>query len=154
MALSSGRIDLPIHIEETAPPGHADAVVDAFRQAGFDVEVQADYGRRSLGDLPWVVQVAVDGSLAGFFGALGVDAYNRFKALVHAIRHARAGAGSGEGEIDFADSDATHLIVGSQLRDEAMDALADADWSDLQGGWLVWRADRQEWIDHTRRDRP
>jgi hypothetical protein len=140
-----------ILIEDTAPPGHVDAVHEAFKQAGFDVEVEPAWLRKSADLLPWVVKVSVDGTIGGFFGALGVDAYTKFKALVRDLWRARDGAGNGEGDIDIADSEDTRLILPSSLPEEALDALEAIDWSQQHGSYLVWDANRHEWTDPTRR---
>ena len=141
-------------IEASAPPGHAVAVEEAFKRAGFDIEVEDQLieGRATGDVLPWLVQVGLDGTLTSFFAALGVDAYKRFKALVHDLWNAREGAGNGKGQIDFGDSEDTRLILPPSLPDEAFDALEDLDWDELRGGWIVWNADRKEWVDHTKRN--
>lgn len=64
--------------------------------------------------------------------------------------NAREGTGNGEGHVDFGDLEDTRLIMPPTLPDEALDALEDLDWDELRGGWIVWDADRREWVDHTR----
>lgn len=140
-----------VMIEDTAPPGHTEAVAEAFKRVDLVVEVEAAWIRKSADVLPWVVKIAVDGTLAGFFGALGVDAYSTFKRLVHEVREARTGAGDGTGSIDVSDSDNTHLILSDSLPDEALDALRDLDWSEKRGEYLVWKPDRNEWVDPLKR---
>ena len=139
-------------IEDKAPPGHANAVAEAFKRAGLDVQVKPVWGRKSTDVLPWLVKVVIDGTPAGFFGALGVDVYGKFKRLVHEIEEARRGAGNGTGSIDFTDSENTHLVLSDPLPDEAIDALRSFDWSEKRGAYLVWRRDRGEWEDPVRRD--
>jgi hypothetical protein len=140
-----------VMIEDTAPPGHNEAVAEAFKRVDLVLEVEAVWMRKSADILPWVVKVAVDGTLAGFFGALGVNAYSKFKRLVHDLREARTGAGDGTGSIDISDSDNTHLILPDSLPDEALDALRDVDWSEKRGEYLVWKPNRHEWVDPLKR---
>jgi hypothetical protein len=149
-------IEQPVHVEDTASRDQVRAVAEAFARAGFEVEVEPDYGRRALGDLPWVVYVPLAVPISAFFTAFaseaGKDAYAVVKSWVHDVWEARAGAGNGEGSVHLADPDASNLILSNSLPDEALDALRDLDWDELGGGYIVWNAVRREWIDHTRRD--
>ncbi len=141
----------PISIEDTAPPGHKDAVVEAFREAGFEVEVVADYGRRSAGVLPWIVRITLDETIKGFFITLGGVG---FKALYDSIKKARKGANSeDEGTVELYDSESSWMILPASLPDEAIDALSDLDWDRLRGGYLIWNSEDKEWYNATpRRD--
>ena len=80
----TGVVELDVHVEDTATPDEVAAVEAAFRLAGFEVEVQPDHGRRSLGDLPWIVDVTLAAPIAAFFVAMateaGKDAYAAIKA--------------------------------------------------------------------------
>jgi len=141
----------PISIEDTAPPGHKDAVVEAFREAGFEVEVVADYGRRSAGVLPWIVRITLDETIKGFFITLGGVG---FKALYDSIKKARKGTNSeDEGTVELYDSESSWMILPASLPDEAIDALSDLDWDRLRGGYLIWNSEDKEWYNATpRRD--
>jgi hypothetical protein len=136
-----------VYIEASAPPSHAGAVAEVFRQAGFDADVQAAIESRGAGDVAtWIIQVALKDTVEGFFLALGGAA---FKVLVLDLFRARGGD---RGQIDMGGPEYTRLILPASLPEEALDALASIDWKDLEGGWLVWNTDRHEWVDHMRRD--
>jgi hypothetical protein len=145
-------IEEPVLIESGAPAGNDVAVANAFSRAGFEVDVEAAIERRGLGDFPWLVRVAVEGSLAGFFGAFGVDGYAAVKRWIRDVWNAREGAGNGRGSIEVVDSGSSHLILSNTLPDEALNALMDIDWSELSGGYIVWNAERGEWVDHLARN--
>jgi hypothetical protein len=144
------EIQQPVRIESAAPPDHAEAVADAFKGAGLDVEVEAVIETRGAVDqlLPWIVQVGIKDTIEGFFLALGAAA---FKVFVHDVWKARHGAGNGKGQIDIGDSEATHVLLPNSLPDEAIDALGELDWSEKRGDLLVWDIERREWHDPTKR---
>lgn len=145
----------PVYIEDTATPDHRDAVTQAFARAGFDVDVEAGYGRRSADVLPWIVQVdlllPVKVFLLAVVGAAGTDAYSGVKKWVKDVRSARAGAGTGEGSIQIRDPDHTTVILPTTLPDEGVDALRDLDWDEMRSGYLVWDPDRKVWWDPLKR---
>jgi hypothetical protein len=139
----------PISIEDTAPPGHKDAVVEAFRESGFEVQVVADYGRRSAGVLPWIVRITLDETIKGCFITLGGVG---FKVLHDSIKKARKGANSeDEGTVELYDSESSWMILPASLPDDAIDALSDLDWDRLRGGYLVWNSEDREWYNATPR---
>lgn len=146
-------------IEDTAPPEHAGAVKTAFARAGFDVEVEAAYGRRSLDLLPWAVIVVlgypIKSFLDGFLTRIGEDvaddSYDSFKTLIRDIIEARRGAGTGEGSIKISDPEHTNVVVPSLLSDRAIDGLRGLDWDAVRGDYLVWDELREVWRDPTRR---
>lgn len=135
------------------------AVEEAFRRAGFDVEVNADLERKSPGaSLPWIVLVVVAIPVAEFlrsFGSemgkeAGKDAYAAVKEWAKDVWRARGGGD--EGSLVLEDPDGTHLILSARLPDRALDALADLDWTATRGHYLVWDAAREEWHDPVRPD--
>jgi hypothetical protein len=120
----------------------------AFSRAGFDVTVEADYVRRSTGALPWVVIVVlgmpVRSFLNGFFETPGKRAYAALEALVKDVwraRHSDVRAGA----IDLVDPVGTHVILPPQIPDEAIAALGELDWEQLEGGYLTWNDERRQW---------
>jgi hypothetical protein len=143
---------IQVHIEETAPAEQSSAVKRVFADSGLDAEVTADYGRRSLDVFPWAIIFVVSTPLRAFFQSFGSeggkDAYAKFKEFMHQLRKSRSGAGSGSGTVDVSDPDGTRIIFGSELPDEAIEALANVDWDAVRGGYIVWNNERQEWYDH------
>lgn len=141
-------------VEDTASPAEVSEVAEAFRAAGFDVDVDAAYGRKSAGALPWIVYATLAVPFARFFETLAVkaaeDAYAPIKAWIKSIWAARSGSGTGEGSIALEDPEHTHLILPTRLSDEALDALAEIDWDAVRGDYLVWDG---RWHDPTKRRR-
>jgi hypothetical protein len=147
----------PVVIEAEAPTGHVEAVELALRRAGIEASVESAYERKSAELLPWVIQLPVGSTLAAFFAKLGAeaagDAYGQLKQLVADLCAARSGAGDGTGAVDFADDDYTHVVINADVPDEALRALLDIDWAEVQAGWLVWKDG--EWYNATpRREQP
>jgi hypothetical protein len=133
-------------IEAGAPAGEAEAVASVFERAGLDVEVEAEIESRGAGVAPWIVRVALKDTIEGFFMALGAAGFKYFVLDLFRTR------GGDDGSVDIGGPEHTRLVLPTSLPEDALDALADVDWKDLEGGWLVWKADQQEWVDHMRRD--
>ena len=138
-------------IEDTATPAEVEAVEEAFRRHGLDVEVRTGYGRKALGESGWVVVVLLGVPVAlffkGFMDELGRaaarDAYGPVKAWIRDVWRSRGAAGTGS--ILLRDDEHTTLALSSSLADEALDALREIDWEQQRGGWLLWDAERREW---------
>ncbi len=60
-----------VSIEETASPEDLAVVQDLFAQAGLQVTVSANYGRRSIEQLPWIVFISMGAGV--FVGQIGAD---------------------------------------------------------------------------------
>ncbi len=140
-------VESPVYIEANAPPGDAEAVERLFRREGFEVEVEPKLEHRAaaLDATNWIIQVGLKTTVEGFFLALGGAG---FKFFILDLIQARGGS---NGHLDVGDPDNTRLQIPTSIPGEALDGLADVQWADLRGGWLVWNADREEWIDHTAR---
>ncbi len=148
-------IDGPVLIEDTAPPEHVTTVTEAFRRAGFDVEVAPIFHRKAADLLPWLVKVVVILPIGAFFTSFAVeggkDAYGAVKEWIKDVSASRTGAGTGEGSLWLSDPDRTNLVLSSSLPDEAIEKLRDIDWGAKRGDYLVWNASRSEWMDPTKR---
>jgi hypothetical protein len=142
------RVIEEVLIEAEAPPGQKQAVDEMFARAGFDVQSRAALHRRSAGDLPWIVYVTLAVPIASFFAAFGSeagkDAHAAVKAWAKAMYEARKESGLGQGHISLVDP-SNELVLASEWPDEALDALAEIDWAQVEGGYLVWYEGR--WID-------
>ena len=146
-----------VSIEATASASQLEAVREAFLRAGFDVDVQADWERRSADVLPWLVSVGLGIPIETFFvnfaksagsaagEQAGKDGYASFKTWFRDLLEARRTTDSGGGEVVLRDPDATTLVLVTSIPDEAIDALRELDWGRLQTGWLAWNAERREW---------
>jgi hypothetical protein len=133
-----------ISMDEEASPGEVEAVAAAFGEAGFDGPVSADIGRRSFGDLPFVVYVGAvpTAFLTAFAAEGGRDAYASLKRFVRDVSEARRGR---EGTVVVQDredrDDSTVLVLSADLPDRAFAALEDLDLEALKGAYLVWDRD-------------
>ena len=78
-------------IEDKAGLEEAEAVRNAFAEAGFDVEVEARYGSKGVGVETWIVVVPVF-SISAFFKAfLDEAAKDAYPALKRLLRNNAAG---------------------------------------------------------------
>jgi hypothetical protein len=134
-----------VAMDEEASVAEVEAVEAVLRKAGFSEPVSPSVGRRSLGDLPFVIYVSapVMAFLSAFMGAAGKDAYDSLK---HFVRDVRAARRDRPGSIVIEDresrEDSTVLVLSADLPDEAFEALADLDFEALKGAYLVWDRDR------------
>jgi hypothetical protein len=154
--VSDTQIIRSVDTDRYARPKEIAAIEAAFRDAGFNVRVNANREVRTAGGLvPWVVAVSLATPITAFFTALGTqagkDAYPVLKTWVTAIWKARRS--SDGGSIDLEDPDGTRLILDDRIPDRAVDALAEVDWDAKRGHYLVWDDDRDEWLDPTMPDR-
>ena len=69
------------------------------------------------------------------------------KAWTKAMFEARKESGLCRGAISVVDLNGTELVLASDWPDEALDALAEIDWDQVEGGYLVWNEAEEEWID-------
>jgi hypothetical protein len=153
-------LSLPTVVEEVsldvrASPGEVRLVEEAFTRAGFQVEANPKVNSRGAGVPPWLVYVTIAVPVADFFRAFaseaGRDAYAAVKAWANDVMAARRE--SGDGSIRLDDSDGTTLILHTSFPDEALDALAEIDWSEMTGGgYLLWGAETGRWFDRLKGD--
>jgi hypothetical protein len=138
-------------IEAEAPPGQEQAVDETFGRAGFEVHSRAAMIRRSADALPWIVHVTLAVPFVAFFAKFGSeagkDAYAAVKAWAKAMFEARKESGLGRGAISVVDLNGTELVLASDWPDKALDALAEIDWDQVEGGYLLWNEADGEWID-------
>ncbi len=144
-------VEEPVLIEITAPHGHTEAVEAALKRSGIRVTVEAGVERRAAGVLPWLIRIAVEGTIYELLKYVAKSGAKGVKGMFHDLRDSREGA-SEEGAIELVDSEHTHVILSSTLPDEAIEALEDLDWDERRGDYLVWRPDREEWLDPTKRN--
>ena len=149
-----------VYTEAGAGPGELAAVRDAFRRAGFEVEVEAVVLRRSARVvLPWIVSVTLTVPIAAWFTAFAVesgklaaqDTHAAVKAFVKGIFAARQDAGSGRGALDLEDPEGSHVSLTSDVPEEALDALGGIDWDEARGGYLTWDPAERKWLDPMKR---
>ena len=134
-------------IEDTARPDEVEAVRKAFAEAGFDVEVEAGYGRKGV-DVGTGIVVVLLFSLKVFAEEALKDGYVGLKRLRRNVSAARRASGKDEGDIVFFDDSKSKLVLASSLPDEAIDALRYIDWSSKMGsGDLHWDSAAGRWRD-------
>jgi hypothetical protein len=127
-----------VRVDAAARPSEVDALVEAFRAAGFEVEVERAIEHRAHGELAWLVQVTLGEALKGFFFTMGATA---FGVLLKAIKDARRG----RGRVEISDPAHTVLWNPHDVPQEGIDALAELDWESMEGSILAWDAERHEW---------
>jgi len=140
-----------VHADVEASRAEVREVEDAFARAGFvEIRVRADEVRRSTGLLPWIVAVTigvpVKSFFDGFFATPGERTYDALEAWVKDIwraRHSDVRAGA----INIEDPDGTTVILSTTIPDEAIAALANLDWDQLRGGYLIWEDEQRQWRD-------
>jgi hypothetical protein len=107
--------------------------------------------RRAADVLPWLIRLVVEGTIYELLKYVATTGTTGIKEMYRELRDAREGAGNGEGSVELVDSEHTHVILSSTFSEEAIEVLEDLDWSEKRGD-LVWRAERGEWSDPTKRD--
>jgi hypothetical protein len=137
--MASARVSVD---DKTTTPDQLESVEQVLRSFGIEPQVEADYVRKSLGELPFIVYVLMP-IVGGFLAALGSDIYQATKRLLSDLQAAHDGR---RGELVVDDREAgTRIVLGTELPDDALQALAALDWDQLEGGHLVWDAQDQRW---------
>lgn len=141
-------MDIEVVTDAEASPEELAALNEAFRRFGFNVEADPAVHARSIDPFPWVVYITLGAPIATFFTTLaaeaGKDAYEPLKGWakdVFAARNNRPGYAS------ISDPEHSRLSLRSDLPDEALDALKEINWSQMQAGDLHWSDSRREWLD-------
>jgi hypothetical protein len=137
--VQSGRERPTVLLDVEASPEEVAAVERVVRSFGIGGRVEAGLHRKALGDLPFTVYVFMPVA-AGFLGALGTDLYAGLKRFLTGIVEARNGR---RGAVVIRDG--AQLVLSSDLPDEALQALAELDPSELEDGYWVWDRDAHEW---------
>lgn len=121
-----------------------DALVSAFQESGFEIEIDRALIRKSMDELPWVMYLTLaPGVLVGaFFKAMaeeaGRDVYEWLKRVAAARK-------SSHGSVLVQDEEHTNVVLNAGLTPEAAAALATIDWEKASGAYLVWDVESQRW---------
>jgi hypothetical protein len=91
------ELEEPVLIEATAPVGHAEAVEAVLERNGLDVRVEAAVERRSAGLLPWLIRIAVEGTIYELLKYVASSGTTGIKEMFRDLVDARDGAGSRKG---------------------------------------------------------
>ena len=142
------RLDVVLDVEAT--PQEVAAVEAAFREAGFDADVQAAYERRGIERYPWVVYVTVPVTLflKKFLELAAEDAWAALKRLVQQVREARKKSLAPPGTVLIRDNATgeTIVLLGNEP-DEAFQQLAELDNRQTDSGHLYWDSKIGRWVD-------
>ena len=137
-----------VFLEVTASPEQTAAVESSLRQAGFDVQAEAEIPLSGGAALPadWVVQITLAAPIAAFLTAFateaGKDAYGAFSRWVEELVRVRGR----NGEITLWDEVDTLLVLPAPLPDEAVDALRALEWDSIEShSYLDWDESQREW---------
>jgi hypothetical protein len=142
-----------VNLDIGAPPAEIEAVKQAFRHYGFDVDPKGTYITRSVDLTPWLVAVTITAPITAFFAAFageaGKDAYAAVRAWVREVWASRAESPRPPGSLELEDPDGTRLILWSRISDHALDALSTIDWEQERGSYLMWDEEQGVWRDPT-----
>jgi hypothetical protein len=142
------RLDVVLDVEATAH--EVTAVEAAFRDAGFDADVEAAYVRRGVELYPWVVYVTVPMGLflKKFLELAAEDAWASLKRLVKQVREARKESLAPPGTVEIRDeaTGETIVLLGNEP-DEAFQQLAQLDIRQTDSGHLYWDGKVGRWVD-------
>lgn len=139
-------------MEVTASPEEIAVVEAEFARAGFRVRAEAQippFGGGPPATWDWIVHVMLAAPIAVFLTTFAAkaseDAYEAFKRWTRDFLAARQPSGE-RGELAISsDRDEITLVIRANIPDEALDALAEIDWSPEHGGYLVWNDSRRQW---------
>jgi hypothetical protein len=137
--------DVHLDIDVMLFEDQREAVVSAFRRAGIEpvsteliVYAGADVG-------PWVIVVTLATPVAAFFQSFGAeagkDAYATVKAWFREIRDTTGRPGY----VDLRAPNGSHVVLPSDIPDEAVDALHEA-WA-ARGSYPVWDPAARAWVE-------
>lgn len=108
-------MDVPIEVtlDIEATDIEVTAAAAAFAEAGFPAEVTANFERRSIEDLPWVVMITVP--TTAFFTAMaseaGKNAWKVLKRLGGRIHEARKASSAPSGTLTLVDQTTGNWIA-------------------------------------------
>ena len=143
------QLIIDILLDSDASDSEVAAVMDVAREEGIESSVQANYFRKSLGELPWVIFLSVQ--VGVFFSAFlkaagqeaGRDAYLGIRRLVSRLYNARRNSNGSVVLLD--DNTRTHITLNADLPEEAYKQLAQIDPEQLKGGYWTWDFDQKKW---------
>jgi hypothetical protein len=148
--------DLQVQIDKWATAEEVRAVREAFRRAGFEVNVNAGIIDLSQ-QLTWMIIASIPPSafLTSYFASAGADAWKATKGLseqvirlVKDLKEARGG--DGDGTIELQDGGRPWLLLTSDMPDEAFRQLETIDWSAAKSGQLKWDVRGRCWMHYVR----
>jgi hypothetical protein len=141
---------ISVSINDFASPEELEAVEDAFRSAGIDAEVKANYMMKSADAVPWIVSItlasAAGAFFQGFFGKLGGDAAAKLQGWVRDLRKALESSPAKPGSIVIRGESRTTIVIGDPP-EQAYESLLELDWEKVEGSYLLWDDDVGEWQD-------
>lgn len=143
---------IPVSINDFATDPQLEAVEEAFRSAGIDAEIEANYFMKSADLVPWIVSISLAYSagafFSGFFGKLGADAATRMQEWVRELRKAWESSPALPGSIVIRGEDGTTVVIGDPP-EQAYASLLELNWEEVEGSYLLWNEERGEWEDGT-----
>jgi hypothetical protein len=127
---------ISVSINEFASKEELEGVEEAFRSAGIEVEVEANYFMKSADAVPWIVLVSVGfaagGFFRGYFGKLGADAATKTQEWVRALRKARESSPALPGSVVIKDANRNTVVLGDPPL-EAYENCSSSTWTPRTG---------------------
>jgi hypothetical protein len=144
-----------VSLEAEASADDRAAVVAVFDSAEIRADVKADYIRRSIGLLPWLIVIGVVAArflwaaVGGAGDEAGRDAWKGLKWLVAALYEARRSSQSPQGGVSISDQETgIEIQFPPDLPDLAYIRIVQIDSPSAPlSGILRWDGDAQDWTD-------
>jgi len=139
---------IEVILDVSASNEEVQGVQDAFAKAGVEVDVQAAYERKGIGEFPWIVLLSVPAT--AFFSAMaaaaGKDAYRALKGIIGAVWAVRKRCSGPRGDVILRDEDTgTWIMLEPDLPEEAYEKLAGLDPTRFRAGSLRYDWELGEW---------
>lgn len=141
-------------MDDSASDEEVDAVREAFATAGIHADTSYRYGRKGVGEFPWIVLILAPATafLSGLGAAAGKDAYDVLKRLLRDIWSIRKRLSGPQGHVSLRDTDTRiEVILEPDLPHEAYEKLLGLDLSSFKWGPLRYDRELGEWTSLTER---
>ena len=138
-------MNIDILLDSNASPSEVAAVEAIVREEGLHGSIEAGWSSRGLEQDPWVIFLLfpIGIFVKGFLTDAGKDAYQGIRRLTSRLFGARRNS-NGCVEV-WDDHTSTHIILTSNLPEEAYTQLAQIGLEQLRGGYWTWDSDSKEW---------
>ncbi|MFH1200817.1 MAG: hypothetical protein V1484_00605 [bacterium] len=134
-------------VEEDVPESELKKIQEILKEIGSDWNVEANYFKKGVTPEPqWVLMLNF--FLAGFFGAAGIDAYQKLKKVLKKLFDMRRRNKGSAGTILIQDTE-TKIIykMPMELNDEefskSMKELSKTDLKNFDHGWVYYKKEKK-----------
>jgi hypothetical protein len=146
---------IEVSLEAEATAADRAAVAGVFESADIQADVRADYIRRSIDLLPWLIVISVVtarflwAAVGGAGDEAGRDAWKGLKGLITGLYEARRSSQAPEGGVSIRDEEArVEIQFPPGLPDLAYIRIIQIETPSAPlSGILRWNEDGQDWVD-------